>query len=69
LFLNRLETIHTQLKISEFETESSNENDEANNSNTNNANSNNSNLNNPRNIMISRKTNSLSVSTPSYDNV
>jgi hypothetical protein len=70
-FLNRLETIHTQLKISEFETESNSDNDNSNNTNNHN---NPNNINNPRNIMVSRRRESSlntpqSVPMPNYDNV
>lgn len=68
LFLNRLETIHTQLKISEFETER-NDNDNSTNPNPNP----NPYPNNARNIIVSRRASSLntpsSVIAPNYNNV
>lgn len=64
LFLNRLENIHTQLKISEFETENNNDNDNVNSQNpSQNTKPNDNNNNNAQNILMSRQ-----VIPPKSDN-
>lgn len=59
VFLNRLEAIHTQLKISEFETEANNNDDDIinNNNSTNNKKNNTRYTNNYKDILTSRRAN------------